>query len=98
MSIKQTELLRNAYGDDIILFDEHNESVVHRLLSEFVYGNHTYAILQSENVKEDDKVLIFRVVEQAGGEYELETIEDDEEWETVSELYDEMMFPVEDGQ
>jgi uncharacterized protein YrzB (UPF0473 family) len=98
MSVTQTGVLRNAYGDDIILFDEQNESIIHRLLHEFVYGNYTYAVLQSEQLKKEDDVAIFRVVENSSGEYELETIEDDEEWETVSELYDEMMFPVEDEQ
>ncbi|MFD0698875.1 DUF1292 domain-containing protein [Paenibacillus sp. GCM10027628] len=96
MSVVQTDVLRNAYGDDIILFDEQNESTVYHLLKEFVYGNHTYAVLQSDALKKEDDVAIFRVVKNADEQYELETIEDDEEWETVSELYDEMVFPVED--
>jgi uncharacterized protein YrzB (UPF0473 family) len=95
MSKTQEGLLRNAYGDDIILYDEQGGSTVYRLLAEFVYGNYTYAVLQSEELKkEDEDVAIFRIVENAEQQYELETIEDDEEWETVSELYDEMMFPV----
>jgi uncharacterized protein YrzB (UPF0473 family) len=94
MSRAQDGLLRNAYGDDIILFDEHNESTVYRLLAEFVYGNYTYAVLQSDELKKEDDFAFFRVVESGNQQYELETIEDDEEWETVSELYDEMMFPV----
>ncbi|MEW9700067.1 DUF1292 domain-containing protein [Paenibacillus sp. SI8] len=93
MSTTQTDILRNAYGDDIILFDEQNESTVYRLLKEFVYGEHTYAVLQSEALKKDDEVAVFRVVVGADQQYELETIEDDDEWETVSELYDEMVFP-----
>lgn len=96
MSVTQSSILRNAYGDDIILYDEQNESVIHRILSEFVYGNHTYAVLQSDELKKEDDVAIFRVVQGENEQYELETIEDDEEWETVSELYDEMMFPVQD--
>ncbi|MNI80982.1 hypothetical protein D3C73_1375580 [compost metagenome] len=96
MSVTQTDILRNAYGNDIILFDEHNESTVYQLLTEFVYGSHTYAVLQSDQLKKEDDFAFFRVVESAEKQYELETIEDDEEWETVSELYDEMMFPVED--
>jgi uncharacterized protein YrzB (UPF0473 family) len=91
----QEGLLRNTYGDDIILYDEQGGSTVFQLLAEFAYGNYTYAVLQSEELKkEDEDVAIFRVVENAEQQYELETIEDDEEWETVSELYDEMMFPV----
>jgi uncharacterized protein YrzB (UPF0473 family) len=97
MSKTQGSLLRNAYGDDIILYDEQGESTVYRLLTEFVYGNYTYAVLQSDELKKEDDVAIFRVVESPNEQYELETIEDDEEWETVSELYDEMMFPVKES-
>jgi uncharacterized protein YrzB (UPF0473 family) len=94
MSKTQDGVLRKVYGDDIILFDEQNESTVYQLLAEFTYGNYIYAVLQSDELKKDDEVAIFRVVESEPEQYELETIEDDEEWETVSELYDEMMFPV----
>ncbi|MBD0381757.1 DUF1292 domain-containing protein [Paenibacillus sedimenti] len=96
MSVTQTDVLRNAYGDDIILFDEQNESTVYHLLKEFVYGNNTYAVLQSDALKKEDDVAIFRVVKNSDEQYELETIEDDDEWETVAELYDEMVFPVQD--
>ncbi|NEW04560.1 DUF1292 domain-containing protein [Paenibacillus sp. SYP-B3998] len=93
MSTSPSTVLRNVYGDDIILFDEQNESTVFHLLAEFVYENQTYAVLQSDELKKEDDVAIFRVIENAEQQYELETIEDDDEWETVSELYDEMVFP-----
>jgi uncharacterized protein YrzB (UPF0473 family) len=96
VSVTQTSLLRNAYGDDIILYGEQDESIVYRILTEFVYQNHTYAVLQSDALKKEEEVDIFRVVENEPQQYELETIEDDDEWETVSELYDEMMFPLKD--
>jgi uncharacterized protein YrzB (UPF0473 family) len=96
MTQAQEGVLRNVYGDDIILYDEQGESTVHRLLAEFAYGNYTYAVLQSDELKKEDDVVIFRVVESGSEQYELETIEDDEEWETISELYDEMMFPVQE--
>ncbi|UJF31942.1 DUF1292 domain-containing protein [Paenibacillus hexagrammi] len=96
MSVTPTSVLRNAYGNDIILFDEQDESTVFHLLKEFVHDNVTYAVLQSDELKKDDEIAIFRVVPGADEQYELETIEDDDEWETVSELYDEMMFPLKD--
>ncbi|MGG1515851.1 DUF1292 domain-containing protein [Paenibacillus oryzisoli] len=96
MSTQPTDVLRKTYGDAIILFDEQNESTEYRLLKEFVYENRTYAVLQSDELKKDDEFDVFRVVESADGEYELVTIEDDDEWETVSELYDEMVFPDQD--
>ncbi|KIL41067.1 hypothetical protein SD70_09695 [Gordoniibacillus kamchatkensis] len=93
--VKTTDTLRAAYGDDIILYDEQNESAAYRIVAEFIHDGQGYAVLQSEALREEDEVAIFRVVAN-GGVLELENIEDDDEWETVSELYDEMLFPLED--
>lgn len=91
--LQTTNTLRATYGDDIILFDEQNESAAYRILAEFIHDGRGYAVLQSEALRKEDEVAIFRVVSD-GGELELENIEDDDEWETVSELYDEMTFPL----
>jgi uncharacterized protein YrzB (UPF0473 family) len=90
--MKETNQLRSIYGDDIILYDEREQSVVYKLLAEFQLGDHGYAVLQREEPK-DDEPEIYRVTSGKDGELELETIEDDEEWENISELYDEMTFP-----
>lgn len=92
-NVKETRQLREAFGDDIILYDEHEESVVYRIVSEFLVGEQGYAVLEKEQPKKDDEPEIFRVARNAEGELEVETIDDDEEWENVSELYDEMTFP-----
>ncbi len=84
--------MRKEFGDDIILYDEQDESVVYRILKEFILEGQGYAVLQSEQLKKDDEVALFRM-HQIDGEIGLETIEDDDEWETVSEIYDEMTFP-----
>jgi uncharacterized protein YrzB (UPF0473 family) len=93
--IQQLNTLREAFGDDIILFDEQNESTAYRILAEFAHEGRSYAVLQSEALRKEDEVAIFRIA-PGEGEPELETIEDDDEWETVSELYDEMAFPLKD--
>ncbi|MCS7462642.1 DUF1292 domain-containing protein [Paenibacillus doosanensis] len=90
--MKETNQLRDAYGDDIILYDDRERSMTYKLLAEFLLGDRGYAVLQRENAKNEEPEL-FRVTSTAGGELELETIDDDEEWENVSELYDEMTFP-----
>jgi uncharacterized protein YrzB (UPF0473 family) len=95
-TVRQTRQLREVFGDDIILFDEGNESVVYRILAEFQHNGSSYAVLQSDALKKEDEVAIFRVATGEQGEPQLETIEDDDEWETVSELYDEMIFPLKD--
>ncbi|WP_281888898.1 DUF1292 domain-containing protein [Paenibacillus sp. YYML68] len=88
-----TSQLREAYGDDIILYDERQESVVHRIVSELMLNGHGYAMLEKAKPGKEDEPEIFRVTRKADGELELETIEDDDEWETVSELFDELTFP-----
>jgi uncharacterized protein YrzB (UPF0473 family) len=90
---EQLRLLRDTYGDEIVLFDEQDESVAHRIVAEFRYNGTVYAVLQSDELRKEKEVAIFKVSVPDEGEPELETIEDDDEWETVSELYDEMTFP-----
>lgn len=85
--------LRETYGEEIELFDEQEESVPHRILAEFRCNGNDYAVLQSAQLKKEKEVAIFKVSVSGEGEPMLETIEDDDEWETVSELYDEMTFP-----
>jgi uncharacterized protein YrzB (UPF0473 family) len=95
MTVTQKNVLREAYGDDIVLLDEQDESVVYSIVAEFEHEGVIYAALQSDELKKDDEVALFKVSGNAGA-YELETIDDDDEWETVSELYDELTFPNDD--
>jgi uncharacterized protein YrzB (UPF0473 family) len=74
------------------LIDEQDESVVLKIVAEFAVGGRTYVVLQADGTAGSDDVEIFRASPAAGGEWELETIEDDDEWENISELYDEMTF------
>ncbi|SDD00988.1 Protein of unknown function [Paenibacillus sp. UNCCL117] len=88
-----TRQLRDAYGDDIILYDEQQESVVYRIVTELEWNGHGYAMLEKAKPGKEDEPEIFRVASKGDGELELETIEDDDEWEDVSELFDEWTFP-----
>lgn len=90
--LKPSSLVSDAYGGEVILFDEAEESSVYRLLSEFGLEDRIYAVLQSDQLAEQDEVAIFRVLQTENGELQLESIEDDDEWEDVAELYDEMTF------
>ncbi|MDF2723937.1 MAG: hypothetical protein K0Q59_3612 [Paenibacillus sp.] len=94
--VEPVRYLQDAYGSEIELFDEQDESVVHRILAEFRYNGQLYAVLQSAALKKEQEVAIFKIAQTADGGLELETIEDDDEWETVSELYDDMTFPLQD--
>jgi len=82
--------LAEAYGNELTLTDEGNE-LVHELLCEFRLGGHEYAVLRSTKSPEGD-YAIFRIVEDEQGALELESIDDDDEWEAVAEIFDEMTF------
>lgn len=93
MSVKPINLLRNAYGHDIILIENSRESVAYRIVAEFEYESSRYAVLQTEKQRKDDEFSFFKVSTVTHEPFfELETIQDDDEWETVSELYDEFVF------
>ncbi|MCI3923686.1 DUF1292 domain-containing protein [Paenibacillus sp. TRM 82003] len=87
---KPANRLREAYGDDVVLSEDGQEgAAVHKIVLEFDLGEQSYVVLKPEDESEDE-ASVFRVVPSADGEFDIETIEDDEEWENVSELVDEM--------
>ena len=88
-----TRQLREAFGDDIILFDERNESVVYRIVSELTLDGRSYCLLEKAKPGKEDEPEIFRVTFNTDGEPALETIEDDDEWEIIAEIFDEWTFP-----
>ncbi|UUZ84468.1 DUF1292 domain-containing protein [Paenibacillus sp. P26] len=92
-----TRQLREAYGDDIILYDAREESVVYRIVSEFLLGGQGYAMLEKAKPGKEDEPEIFRVSRKSDGELELETIEDDDEWDHIAELFDELTFPADES-
>jgi uncharacterized protein YrzB (UPF0473 family) len=91
--VVRTNRLREAYGDEIVLTEDgREESVPHSIVLEFDVAGHSYAVLQSQDLTSNEagEISIFRIRIIGEGEYEIETIEDDDEWEEVSELVDEM--------
>ncbi|AOZ91855.1 DUF1292 domain-containing protein [Paenibacillus crassostreae] len=84
--------LKETFGPTVELEDEDGTTSVYDLTAEFVVGDESYAVLL--NVDEDsDEYDILKIVTSAEGKLELVTIDDDEEWENIAELYDEMTFP-----
>ncbi|AEI44892.1 DUF1292 domain-containing protein [Paenibacillus mucilaginosus] len=92
-----TRQLRDVFGDDIILYDEGQESVVYRISAELMLNGQGYAMLEKATPGKEDEPEIFRVTAKADGELELETIDDDDEWENISELFDEWTFPADES-
>ncbi|MDN4618784.1 DUF1292 domain-containing protein [Paenibacillus sp. PsM32] len=95
-NVKFTSRLLEAYGLLIELTDEQNEVTVYRIVSEFQIDTGTYAVLQKDNGIPEDEVEILKIIDAADGQPELVTIDDDDEWEDVAELYDELTLPFED--
>ena len=84
-------LLHSVYGEEVTLIDQ-GEEITHRIAMEFHLGESDYAVLQQSQQKVPDEYVLFRIVRDESGELELETIDDDDEWEAVAEVYDELTF------
>lgn len=91
-----TTRLRETFGSEVELEDESGKSVPYELLAEFEVLGQGYVVLQALKSKFDDYELL-RVMYNENGVPELITIEDDEEWENIAELYDEWSLPDDEG-
>ena len=83
--------LKDTFGTSIELFEEQNGEP-YTLLVELVIDGQNYAFFTNDEMKKDDEILILKYAQDADGEYELITIDNDDEWEDVEEVYGEYMF------
>ncbi|WP_028611773.1 DUF1292 domain-containing protein [Paenibacillus harenae] len=90
-AVRKLNSLKEAFGNEIELEAEDGNALAFDIKAEFQLGDRVYAALQSEQMRREDEVELFRVV-HTNGEPHLETIEDDEEWEAASEAYDDLLF------
>ncbi|NIK74917.1 uncharacterized protein YrzB (UPF0473 family) [Paenibacillus castaneae] len=90
-SPKMLNSLKTAFGNEVELEADDGSVEVYDIKAEFQLGDRIYAALQSDSMRSEDEVELFRVTE-TNGEPQLETIEDDEEWEAASEAYDDLLF------
>lgn len=89
--VQLVSTLRDMYGHEVLLIGEDAENTIFQIVTEFVLHEKQYAILQSAKMRNKEEISAFYVVTN-GDQTEITTIEDDDEWENVMELYDEMMF------
>ncbi|ALS27050.1 hypothetical protein IJ21_16480 [Paenibacillus sp. 32O-W] len=87
----RVRLLASKYGEEVELLSEGGQPETYRIMAEFELGGQVYAALQSPAMRKENEVEMFRVVVD-GEEPELESIEDDEEWEAAAEAYDDLLF------
>lgn len=87
-----TSRVRDTFGPVVELEDESGHVSYYQVVEEFDVAGAAYAVLLPEDTSKDEEPEIFKIV-TSGDKMELVTIDDDEEWENVSELYDELTFP-----
>lgn len=87
-----TSRVRDAFGPVVELEDESGSASYYQLVQEFDVAGAAYAVLRLESASAGDDPEIFKII-TSGDELELTTIDDDDEWENISELYDELTFP-----
>ena len=91
-NVVRTNRLRAKYGDEVALTEDDapERDAVYKIVLEFDLAGRSYAVLAPAE-DADGELSVYRVVTE-DGEERIETIEDDDEWEDVSELVDEMML------
>lgn len=89
-----TSRLKDAYGETVELEDEQGKSSVYDIIAEFEVAGRGYAVLGGSGKQAEHEIL--RITVSPDGLPELEVIIDDEEWEDVSELYDELTLSDDD--
>ncbi|MFV9510954.1 DUF1292 domain-containing protein [Tepidibacillus sp. LV47] len=93
--IEEVHLLKEQLGSEITLVDENAQEQLFHLLLELVFNGKHYAYFQSPE-DEEGEIEVLRVVKLDNGEYDLEYIEDDDEWEDAVELFDEWTIQYEE--
>jgi uncharacterized protein YrzB (UPF0473 family) len=83
--------LKDLFGTSIELFDE-KDAEPYTLLAELSVNGQAYAFFTTDDMKKDDEVVILKYALDANGEFELITVDDEDEWEDVAEMFDEYML------
>ncbi len=71
--------------EKIILVNEDGEEVEFYIDEQFEFEDNLYVVLYEK--EEDDDALLFKILEDEDGEMQLVEVEDDDEFERVSEFY-----------
>jgi len=90
--IQSLSELRLRYGDSVELLSDEGEALTFRIAAEMALSGNRYAVLQTKDMEREGEIEVFRIIAGPGGEDELESVADDDEWELVAEAFDDMQF------
>ena len=83
------ENMEDAF-DQVTLTLEHGSELTCDVIAIYPCGERDYIALLPENDPDGD-YLLYRFIDNGEGDYDLDDIEDDEEFEAASEAFDELM-------
>lgn len=79
--------------------DEHGHNISFKLLDIIPFENKEYALVQNPKVEDnDDSIVLMRLITEQDGGYSFETIDDDDEFERVSEYVDEVITAIDEDE
>ncbi|WP_020615818.1 DUF1292 domain-containing protein [Paenibacillus daejeonensis] len=86
------DALRSKYGRQLALVAEDGSEEMYLIAAEYRLNGQAYAALQTAAMKKLDELAFFRIAEQPDGEFELDAVTDEDEWEAAAEAYDDLLF------
>jgi uncharacterized protein YrzB (UPF0473 family) len=84
--------LKEKYGEFVELGVDGETAEAYRIVAELTVAGIRYAILQSEAMRREDDIEVFRITTDAQGDVQLETVDDDDEWDRAAEAFDDLQF------
>jgi uncharacterized protein YrzB (UPF0473 family) len=80
----------------VILTDEDGREEEYQVLRVLELAGRHYVLLQSEQDREEEPLILRLEGDVEHADASLVGIDDDEEWESVAEAFDELMFELDD--
>lgn len=88
---QEVDYLRNTVGSQVILTDQRvNQEEPYRIITEIEVAGKHYVVLDSY-FDEDEDIYLFHC-QLVEGQHQINPIENEEEWERVTEAYDEWLY------
>ncbi len=91
MAKEDENLTYDENGDMITLTLDDGSEIECAVLAVFPVNNNDYIALLPQNADDDAEVYLYRFIQHDDDEIELLNIEDDDEFEAVSDAFDEML-------